>query len=78
VSLSPFLDEILRLTTHASIKPSNYDLSLSNLEFGGDWSYDGIVKIESDVKTSTDEIVLNVKHLEIKDVDVLDDQAGCT
>jgi hypothetical protein len=73
----PFPDEILQLTTNSSIKPSNYDLSLSNLEFGGGWGYDGLVKIESDVKTSTDEVVLNVKHLEIKDVEVLDGQAGC-
>lgn len=54
-----------------TIKPVNYDLSLSNLEFGGSWSYDGLVKITSKVKQATKEVVVNVKELEIKGAEVL-------
>ncbi|EXJ93649.1 glutamyl aminopeptidase [Capronia coronata CBS 617.96] len=54
-----------------TIKPLNYDLSLFNLELGGNWSYDGLVKIESKVKSDTQELVINTKELEIKDAQVL-------
>jgi aminopeptidase N len=54
-----------------TIKPINYDLSLFNLEFGGDWKYDGIVKIQSQVKSETKELVLNTKEIEITGADVL-------
>lgn len=56
------------LPTH--IKPLNYSLSLCNLKFGGDWGYDGTVKIESKVAKETDEIVLNVKEINIGDVSI--------
>lgn len=65
------------LTRDCSIKPVNYDLSLSNLEFGGKWSYDGLVKIASQVKTATDEVVVNVKDLEITSADVYGKDGGC-
>lgn len=64
------------MTKGSSIKPSNYNLSLSNLEFGGDWAYDGFLKIDSRVKSSTDQVVLNTKHLEIKEVEVLAKDGG--
>ncbi|KAJ9617224.1 hypothetical protein H2200_000945 [Cladophialophora chaetospira] len=54
-----------------TIKPLNYDLSLYNLEFGGNWSYDGTVKIASKVKQDTQELILNTKELEITGADVL-------
>lgn len=47
------------------IKPLNYNLSLYNLKFGGDWQYDGTVKIDSKVAKETNEIVLNVKDVKI-------------
>ena len=47
-----------------------------NLEFGGDWGYDGLVKIDSKVKTATDEVVLNTKHLEINEVQVSGKDGG--
>ena len=61
-----------------TIKPLNYDLSLFNLEFGGDWSYDGLVKIDSKVKQSTKELVINTKELEITGAEVLGKDGGCT
>ncbi|KPI37465.1 Alanine/arginine aminopeptidase [Cyphellophora attinorum] len=54
-----------------TIKPTNYNVSLYNLEFGGSWGYEGTVKIDSSVKSSTDEVVLNVKEIEITAAEVL-------
>ena len=61
-----------------TIKPLNYDLSLFNLEFGGEWSYDGLVKIDSKVRASTKEFVINTKELEITGAEVLGKDGGCT
>lgn len=61
-----------------TIKPVNYDLSISNLEFGGEWSYEGLVKIDSKVKQATTEVVINTKELEIKGAEVLGKDGGCT
>lgn len=47
------------------IVPSNYNLYLNNLQFGGDWSYHGRIKITTDVKQATDKVVLNAKELKI-------------
>ena len=58
------------------IKPTNYNLSLFNLEFNPTWTYDGLVKIDSKVKTATDEIVLNAKKLEITGAEVHDQEGG--
>ena len=52
------------------IKPTNYNLSLFNLEFHPIWTYDGLVKIASKVKTGTDEVVLNAKNLKITGAEV--------
>lgn len=65
-----------RDTLPTSIKPSNYNLSLSNLQFGGSWAYDGLVKIQSKVNSSTSQIVLNAKFIEIKQVDVLQNDSS--
>ncbi|KAK5071180.1 hypothetical protein LTR64_007684 [Lithohypha guttulata] len=54
----------------ADIKPLNYNLSLSNLQFSGDWRYDGIVQITSKVQKETDEITLNVKDIQISSASV--------
>jgi aminopeptidase N len=48
------------------VKPVHYDISLSDLEFGGDWKYKGLVKIDTKVTKATKEIVLNTKELEIQ------------
>ncbi len=58
------------------IKPVNYELSLFNLEFGGKWSYDGLVKIASKVKQATNELVINTNELDIKGAEVLGQDGG--
>ena len=52
------------------VKPINYDISLYDLELGGDYGYKGTVKIELDVKKSTQEIVLNAHELKIQKAEV--------
>ncbi|KAI9795929.1 MAG: hypothetical protein M1833_006577 [Piccolia ochrophora] len=54
-----------------SVKPTNYDISLYDLEFGGNFSYQGTVKIDVDVRNSTKEIVLNAHQLKILKVELL-------
>ena len=66
------------LTNLRSIKPVNYDLSLFNLELGGSWSYEGLLKIDSKVETETDQTVLNVKELDVKSVEVLKKDGSST
>lgn len=56
--------------TDRSIKPLNYNLSIYNLQYGGDWKYDGLVKIASKVQKETDEIVINVKDVKIVKAEV--------
>lgn len=48
-----------------TIKPSNYKLSLFDLELGGAWSYQGKVDIEAEVKKETKEVVLNTHQLKV-------------
>jgi Peptidase M1 N-terminal domain len=65
----------MSLTLNLSrIKPLNYNLSLFNLEFGGNWGYDGLVKIDSKVTKATQEVVLNTKELKITSADILDEE----
>lgn len=50
-----------------SVKPTNYDLSLHNLELSGNgsWSYDGSLQIELEIRKETDTITLNTHELKI-------------
>ncbi|KAL9104446.1 MAG: hypothetical protein Q9163_000598 [Psora crenata] len=48
------------------IKPFHYDLSIGALELGGDFSYQGRVKIDVGVKSSTSTVVLNAHQLQLK------------
>lgn len=48
-----------------SVKPSNYAISITDLELGGSWSYQGRVKIALDIKKAAKEIVLNSNQLKI-------------
>lgn len=50
------------------IIPTNYHISLSDLEYGGSWRYHGSVRISGNVLESTDEIVLNAQDLGIESV----------
>ncbi|KAF2219338.1 peptidase family M1-domain-containing protein [Elsinoe ampelina] len=54
----------------STIKPSNYNLSLYDLELGGAWSYQGTVKIDAEIKAETKEIVLNANKLNIHGAEV--------
>jgi hypothetical protein len=59
------------------IKPTNYNLSLFDLEFGGVWSYRGLVKIDSKITEATGEIVINTKELEIQSAEVFGGDGNC-
>jgi len=54
-----------------SYKPSHYDLSLHNITLGGEWTYDGTVKITLDIKESVQEIVLNAAEIKVKDAEII-------
>ncbi|KAH0106221.1 hypothetical protein KCU60_g8161, partial [Aureobasidium melanogenum] len=41
------------------VKPSNYAISVFDLELGGSWTYQGKVDIDVEVKQETKEITLN-------------------
>lgn len=53
-----------------TIKPINYDISIYDLELGGDFSYQGTVSILSKVAKSTKELILNSHQLKIHNVQV--------
>ena len=59
------------------VKPINYAISIFDIELGGGYSYHGTVKIEIDIKQSTDEIVLNTHELKIKSASVQSAQSKC-
>ena len=54
-----------------SLKPTNYALSLHDLEFGGAFSYQGTVKIDVEIRKSTAEVVLNANQLRVHDAEVI-------
>lgn len=58
------------LTIGGRVKPVHYNVSLFDLQFGGSWSYKGIVKIDSNVTRPTKSIVLNSKEIEVQDAEV--------
>lgn len=53
-----------------SVKPINYDISLYDLEYEGEFTYKGSVKIELEVKGPTKDIVVNAHQLKIQDAGV--------
>lgn len=57
------------------IKPLNYNLSLTNLQFGGDWTYDGVLTISAKVQKETDQLVLNTKELKISSAKIGDNES---
>lgn len=58
-----------------SVKPVNYAVSLYDLEFLGDWGYQGTVKIDLDIKKAGKEIVLNAKELVIHAAELFTEQS---
>lgn len=77
-NMAPYCHEWTSLTTNSRIKATNYNLSLFDLEFGGKWSYSGLVKIDSKIAESTDEIVINTKELDILSAEVFGADGNCT
>lgn len=53
-----------------NVKPVNYDISLSDLEFGGDFTYQGTVTILAKIVKSSEEITLNSHQLKIHGAEV--------
>lgn len=51
------------MQSSTSIKPTNYNISLHDLELGGSWTYQGKVDIDVEVKRETKDIVLNTHRL---------------
>ncbi|KAF4628180.1 hypothetical protein G7Y89_g9972 [Cudoniella acicularis] len=52
------------------IKPFNYDISIYNIELGGEFSFQGTVNINSKIAKATKEIVLNTHQLKIHSAEV--------
>ncbi|MCJ1395840.1 hypothetical protein MMC18_008726 [Xylographa bjoerkii] len=53
-----------------SVKPSNYNISLYDLELGGSYSYQGIVKIDIECHKATKDIILNTLELKLHSAEV--------
>ncbi|KAF2232098.1 hypothetical protein EV356DRAFT_505714 [Viridothelium virens] len=49
----------------ANVKPKNYDLSIYNLELGGQFSYHGTVTVDIEINQALTEITLNAYQLQI-------------
>ncbi|MCJ1399571.1 hypothetical protein MMC11_002773 [Xylographa trunciseda] len=49
----------------SSVKPSNYDISLYDLELGGSYTYQGTVRIDLECHHATKEIILNTLELKL-------------
>lgn len=58
-------------------KPVHYHVSLFNLELGGSWSYNGVVKIDIRVISSIKEIVLNAKEIDIQAAEIYVKNGSC-
>ncbi|KIW37598.1 uncharacterized protein PV06_10241 [Exophiala oligosperma] len=52
------------------IKPSNYQLSILNVEFGGQWKYDGKAVIDAEAFVTTNTVILHSEDLEILSTEV--------
>ncbi|KAJ5698266.1 Alanine/arginine aminopeptidase [Penicillium macrosclerotiorum] len=52
-------------------KPTNYHVSLFDLQLGGSWEYKGVVKVDATVTRTTKEIVLNSKEIEVQSAEAL-------
>lgn len=59
------------------VKPSNYTISLSDLQSGEPWTYQGQVTIDLEVKKSTKSITLNTHELKVHSAEIFS-EAGKT
>ncbi|KAI9668905.1 MAG: hypothetical protein M1817_005184 [Caeruleum heppii] len=54
-----------------TVKPINYAISLYDLELGGQYTYQGSVKIDMEIKRSSKELVLNTHELKLHTAEIL-------
>lgn len=59
-----------------TVKAINYDIELFNLELGGAFSFQGIVKIQVNIKSATKSITLNAHHLTIHEGEISGQKAS--
>ncbi|KAJ6002901.1 Alanine/arginine aminopeptidase [Penicillium sp. IBT 35674x] len=52
-------------------KPTNYHVSLFDLQLEGSWGYKGLLKIDTQVTRATKEIVLNAKEIEVQSAELV-------
>ena len=52
------------------VKAINYDIELFDLELGGAFSFQGIVKIQVNIKSATNSITLNAHQLKIHEGEI--------
>jgi hypothetical protein len=57
------LSRLVQVLIHCRVKPVNYDLSIHDIEFLGNWTYQGTVKIDIDIRNTGKDIVLNAHRL---------------
>ena len=55
----------------------NYDISLYDLELGGEFSFQGTVKIEAEIKAPTTKITLNSIDIKVYSAEVSSNDASC-
>ena len=55
----------------------NYDLFLYDLELGGEFSFQGTVKIEADIKAPTKKITLNSIDIKVHSAEVFSNNTSC-
>ncbi|OAP60504.1 hypothetical protein AYL99_05506 [Fonsecaea erecta] len=58
------------------VKPLNYNLKIFNIEFGGEWTYEGRVIIDAEAITPADRLVINAYQIEIPRSEVSFDLNG--
>ena len=56
--------------TQSRVKAINYDIELFDLELGGAFTFQGIVKIQVNIKSATKGITLNAHHLTIHEGEI--------
>ncbi|MCJ1268639.1 hypothetical protein MMC22_008527 [Lobaria immixta] len=60
-----------------TVKPVNYDIFLYDLELGGEFRFQGMVKIEAEIKAPTAKITLNSIDIKIHSAEVFYNGALC-
>lgn len=55
----------------------NYDITLYDLELGGEFSFQGTVKIEAEIKAPTTKITLNSIDIKVHSAEVSINDASC-